>query len=89
MLGEASINICNFLEKAFDKAKFEEALVEHNLPQSVIDEKLQAKYISDIRADIHAHEEKYFQNPNEGQELPSYWDKPYSPWRNKRDHWSF
>lgn len=83
------INICNFLEKAFDKAKFEEELVEHNLPQSVIDEKLQAKYVSDIRADIHEHEEKYFQNSNEGQELPSYWDKPYSPWRNKRDHWSF
>ena len=83
------INICNFLEKAFDKVKFEEELVEHNLPQSVIDEKLQAKYVSEIRAEIHKHEEKYFQNPNEGQELPSYWDKPYSPWRNKRDHWSF
>ena len=83
------INICNFLEKAFDKVKFEEELGEHNLPQSVIDEKLQAKYVSEIRAEIHKHEEKYFQNPNEGQELPSYWDKPYSPWRNKRDHLSF
>ena len=83
------INICSFLGKAFDKEKFEEELVEHNLPQSVIDQKLQAEYVSEIRAEIHKHEEKYFQNVNEGQELPSYWDKPYSPWRNKRDHWSF
>ena len=83
------INICSFLGKVFDKEKFEEELVEKNLPQSKINEKLQAKYVSEIRAEIHEHEEKYFQNLNEGQELPSYWDKPYSPWRNKRDHWSF
>jgi len=82
------INLCAFLGKTFDKEKFEEELVEHNLPQSVIDEKLQAKYVSEIRAEIHEHEEKYFQNINEGHELPSYWEKPYSPWRNKRDHWS-
>ena len=82
------INLCAFLGKTFDKEKFEEELVEHNLPQSVIDEKLQAQYVSEIRAEIHEHEEKYFQNINEGQELPSYWEKPYSPWRNKRDHWS-
>ena len=82
------INLCTFLGKEFDKEKFEEELVEHNLPQSVIDEKLQAKYVSEIRAEIHEHEEKYFLNLNEGQELPSYWEKPYSPWRNKRDHWS-
>ena len=82
------INLCTFLGKEFDKEKFEEELVEHNLPQSVIDEKLQAKYVSEIRAEIHEHEEKYFQNINEGHELPSYWEKPYSPWRNKRDHWS-
>jgi len=82
------INLCTFLDKTFDKERFEEELVEHNLPQSVIDEKLQAKYVSEIRAEIHEHEEKYFQNLNEGQELPSYWEKPYSPWRNKRDHWS-
>ncbi len=83
------INICSFLNKEFYKEKFDEELVEENLPQSRIDEKLQRKYVSEIRAEIHAHEEKYFQNINEGQELPSYWDKPYSPWRNKRDHWSF
>ena len=82
------INLCTFLGKEFDKEKFEEELVELNLPQSVIDEKLQAKYVSEIRAEIHEHEEKYFLNLNEGQELPSYWEKPYSPWRNKRDHWS-
>ena len=82
------INLCAFLGKEFDKEKFEEELVELNLPQSVIDEKLQAQYVSEIRAEIHEHEEKYFQNINEGQELPSYWEKPYSPWRNKRDHWS-
>ncbi len=82
------INLCKYLGKSFDKAKFEEELLETNLPQSVIDQKLQAEYVSEIRAEIHAHEEKYFQNFNEGQELPSYWEKPYSPWRNKRDHWS-
>ena len=83
------INLCNYLGKTFDLEKFEQELVEENLTQSQIDEKLQAKYVSEIRAEIHAHEEKYFQNINEGQELPSYWEKPYSPWRNKRDHWSF
>ncbi len=82
------MNLCTFLGRSFDKEKFEEELVEHNLPQSVIDEKLQAEYVSEIRAEIHEHEEKYFQNVNEGHELPSYWEKPYSPWRNKRDHWS-
>ena len=83
------INLCAFLGKEFDKGKFEHELVEENLTQSQIDQKLQAKYVSEIRAEIHAHEEKYFQNFNDGHELPSYWDKPYSPWRNRRDHWSF
>ncbi len=82
------INLCAYLGKTFDKEKFEHELVEENLTQSQIDQKLQAKYVSEIRAEIHEHEEKYFQNINEGHELPSYWEKPYSPWRNKRDHWS-
>ncbi|HHO65598.1 MAG TPA: FAD-dependent oxidoreductase, partial [Epsilonproteobacteria bacterium] len=50
------INLCAYLGKSFDKEKFEEELIEHNLPQSVIDEKLQAEYVSEIRAEIHAHE---------------------------------
>ena len=82
------INLCAYLGKTFDKEKFEHELVEENLTQSQIDQKLQAKYVSEIRAEIHEHKEKYFQNINEGHELPSYWEKPYSPWRNKRDHWS-
>ncbi|BAF71392.1 FAD-dependent oxidoreductase [Sulfurovum sp. NBC37-1] len=83
------INLCNFLGKTFNKEMFEHELVEENLTQSQIDQKLQAEYVSQIRAEIHEHEEKYFQNLNDGHELPSYWDKPYSPWRNRRDHWSF
>ena len=83
------INITKYLGKNFDIEKFTEELIEETLPQSTIDEKLQATYVSKIREEIHAHEQKYFQNINDGQELPSYWDKPYSPWRNKRDHWSF
>ena len=78
------INICKFLNKTFNKEKFEEELLETNIPESLIDEKLQAKYISEIRAEIHAHEEKHFQNLNEGHELPSYWDKHYSPWKHKK-----
>ena len=83
------INLCSFLGKEFNKEMFEHELVEENLTQSQIDQKLQAEYVSQIRAEIHEHEEKYFQNLNDGHELPSYWDKPYSPWRNRRDHWSF
>ncbi|SFZ98785.1 Malate:quinone oxidoreductase [hydrothermal vent metagenome] len=82
------INLCSHLGRNFDEVKFAEELVETNIPQSLIDEKLQAKYVSEIRAEIHEHEEKYFLNLNDGQELPSYWEKPYSPWRNKRDHWA-
>ena len=79
------INICNYLGKNFDKDKFEDELVEHNLPDSKIDEKLQAKYVSEIRAEIHAHEEEHYRNTNEGHELPSYWDKHFSPWRKKSE----
>ncbi len=80
------INLCSFLGKTFDLETFEHELVEENLTPSQIDEKLQARYVSEIRAEIHAHEEKHFQNINDGQKLPGYWDKPYSPWRHKRDH---
>jgi len=83
------INITKFLNKNFNLAKFEEELIETNIPQSKIDENEQKQYISKIRKEIKAHEEEYYQNINDGQELPSYWNKPYSPWRNKRDHWSF
>ena len=83
------INIVKYLNKNFDLAKFEDELIEQTIPQSKIDEKLQAKYVSKIREEIHEHEKEYYQEINEGQELPSYWDKPYSPWINKRDHWSF
>ena len=83
------INITKFLNKNFDLAKFEEELVELNIPQSKIDENEQKQYVSKIREEIKAHEKEYYQNINDGQELPSYWNKPYSPWRNKRDHWAF
>lgn len=83
------INICGFLNKNFNKELFTQELIEQTIPQSRIDEKLQEEYVSEIRAEIHEHEKTYYQNINDGQELPSYWDKPYSPWRNKRDHWSF
>ncbi len=83
------INITKFLNKNFDLAKFEEELLEATLPQSKIDENEQKQYVSKIREEIKAHEKEYYQNINDGQELPSYWNKPYSPWRNKRDHWAF
>jgi malate dehydrogenase (quinone) len=82
------INACNYLGKEFNKEKFEEELLEQTIPQSKIDAKLQAQYVSKIREDIHKQEEEYYTNINDGQELPSYWDKPYNPWRNKRDHWA-
>jgi malate dehydrogenase (quinone) len=83
------INITKFLNKNFDLAKFEEELVEKSPEPRTINEEEQEGYVSQIRAEIHAHEKEYYQNINENQELPSYWDKPYSPWRNKRDHWAF
>ncbi len=83
------INITKFLNKNFNLAKFEEELLEATLPQSKIDENEQKQYVSKIREEIKAHEKEYYQNINDGQELPSYWNKPYSPWRNKRDHWAF
>ena len=79
------INICNFLGKTFYKEKFEHELIETNIPESLVDQKLQAQYVSEIRSEIHEHEKKHFQNLNEGHdELPSYWDKHYSPWKHKK-----
>ncbi len=83
------INVTKYLNKNFDFKKFEDELVEENIPQSAIDANEQKQYVSKIREEIKAHEEEYYQNINDGQELPSYWNKPYSPWRNKRDHWAF
>jgi malate dehydrogenase (quinone) len=83
------INITKYLNKNFDLEKFEDELIEHNLPQSKIDENEQKEYVSKIREEIKSHEQAYYQNINDGHDIPSYWNKPYSPWRNKRDHWSF
>lgn len=83
------INTCKYLGKTFNEKLFKDELLEETLDQSKIDASVQKEYVSKIRAEIHAQEEKYYQNINDGHKLPSYWDKPYSPWRNKRDHWSF
>jgi len=83
------INACKYLGREFNKELFEEELLEKIVPPSDVDANKQKEYVSEIRKQIHEQEEKYYTNINEGQELPSYWEKEYNPWRNKRDHWSF
>lgn len=78
------LQVCEYLTKECNEVLFTEELIEEVIPQSKIDAKLQASYVSQIRAQIHEQEEKYYQdNPD----LPSYWEKPYNPWRNKKVHW--
>ena len=83
------LNICEYLGAEFDRELFEKELVEHVPTPTNIDKEEQKRYVSEIRNAIREYEKEYYTNINDGQSLPSYWEKPYSPWRNKRDHWSF
>lgn len=81
------LNICSFLNKTFNEELFNTELIEQTPTSSHVNEQEQKQYVSEIRAAIYAHEEKFYPSIVDS-ELPSYWNKPYNPWRNRRDHWS-
>ncbi len=85
------LQIVSFLNKNFDDKKFEEELIEKETRlENLENQSAQKEYISKIRQEIKDYEEKYYYSSSSyNNELPSYWEKPYNPWRNKRDHWSF
>ena len=78
--------ICEFLGKTFESERFNSELVEET-PLCTTCDIGQKEFMSQLRKEIYAHEKEFYHSATDN-ELPSYWDKPYSPWRNKRDHWS-
>lgn len=79
--------ICEFLGKTFDIDLFNNELIE-DISLEIPEDLSQKVFISQLRKEIYEYEKKFYTSVVDC-ELPSYWGKPYNPWRNKRDHWSF
>ncbi len=84
------LQIVKFLNKNFNYEKFENELIDkEHFDEVKINDENHKLFMSKIREEIRLFEEKYYYSSSYTEDLPDYWEKPYSPWRNKRDHWSF
>lgn len=82
-------SIVAYLNKEFNEELFCAELLEKDDEVNRVSVNEQKQYVSKIREQMKQIEDKYYTAINDNYDLPSYWNKPYSPWRNKRDHWAF
>ncbi len=82
------LEVVSYLGLEFNSDKFREELLEDEycvLPDPI---EIQKRNANRIRDEIYKTEKRYFSDIHDNS-VPHYWDKPYNPWRNRRDHWSF